>query len=244
MALRSFSIPNVKITPKLGNAVIGAVIVLMAMKLLMRMLIIVPTGEVGVIENPQKILTDPLMPGAYWLNPWDNVVKISTRLQTQNETLELTAKEGINFTVNVGLEYRITPQKSGVFYQVIGNNSKIILRENLAAALSLVSSQYSLEVIYGNQNLAIANKVQLLMNEALNAQGIVIDRVSLIQFILPSAVQATLQERFIAEQQGEKQKIEAKALAEAVKNFQGLLTPQNEINVVSDDSTLQLKDRR
>ena len=243
MALRSFRIPDVKMTPKLGNAIIGVAIILIATKLLMRTLIIVPTGEVGVIENPNKILTYPLMPGFYWLNPWDNVVRFSTRAQTQNETLELTAKEGINFTINVGLEYRITPQKSGIFYEAIGDNSKTILRENLAAALSLVSSQYPLEVIYGNQNEAIANKVQSLMNESLNAQGIVIDRVSLLQFILPSAVQSTIQERFIAEQQGEKQKIEAKALAEAVKNFQGLVAPQNAINVISDDSTFQLKDQ-
>ncbi|MEB3174895.1 MAG: SPFH domain-containing protein [Cyanobacteriota bacterium] len=219
-------------------------ILVVAIKLLLRTLIIVPTGEVGVIENPDKILTYPLMPGVYWLKPWDNVVKISTRVQTQNETLELTSREGINFTVDVGLEYRINPQKSGNFYQVIGGNSKEILREKLAAVLSLIASQYPLKVIYGNQNEAIANKVQSLMNEALNTQGVFINQVSLVHFVLPSAVQLSIQERFIAEQQGEKRKAEAKALAEAVKNFQGLLTPQNEINVVADDSTLQIREKK
>ncbi len=67
--------------------------------------------------------------------------------------------------------------------------------------------------------------------------------MTLLHFVLPEAVQSSIQERFIAEQQGEKRKTEAKALADAVKNFQGLVTPQNVINVVSDDSTLQVKDK-
>lgn len=244
MALRSFSLSNVKIDPKLGSAVLGIAFILIATKLLLRTLIIVPIGEVGVIENPEKLLASPLLPGIYWLNPWDNVVKISTRSQVQHETLELTSREGINFRADIGLQYHINPQKSGYFYQNIGGNSKIILRQNLASAFSSVTSQYPLKVIYGNQNEAISNRIQSLMNEALNAQGFVIERVSLLNFVLPSSVQSSIQERFITEQQGEKRKAEAKALAEAVKNFQGLLTPQNEINVVADDSTLQIRDKK
>ncbi len=243
MVPRSFALAPTKITVKLGMALFGVAIALISVKLLLRTLIIVPIGEVGIIENSQKILTNPLMPGLYWLNPWENVVKISTRTQVQNETLELTAQEGINFTIQVSLEYHINPQKSGYYYQMIGKNSQAILRENVATALRSVTSQYPLKVIYGNQNQAIANKIQALMNQRLNSQGFVIDQVTLLHFVLPEAVQSSIQERFIAEQQGEKWKTEAKALADAVKNFQGLVTPQNVINVVSDDSTLQVKDK-
>ncbi|MBJ7899789.1 MAG: hypothetical protein GC158_07695 [Cyanobacteria bacterium RI_101] len=244
MTLRSFGLTNVKIEHKLGSAVLGVAFILMVTKLLLRTLIIIPVGEVGVIEKPEKLLTSPLLPGVYWLNPWNNVVKISTRAQVQHESLELTSREGINFTADIGLQYHIDPQKSGYYYQNIGDNSQIILRQNLASAFTSVTSKYPLKVIYGNQNEAISNKIQSLMNESLNAQGFVIDQVSLFHVILPSSVQSSIQERFITEQQGEKRKAEAKALAEAVKNFQGLLTPQNEINVVSDDSTLQIREKK
>lgn len=80
------------------------------------------------------------------------------------------------------------------------------------------------------------------MNEALNTQSVLINRVSLINFVLPETIKASIQERFIAEQQGKKRKVKAKALATAIKNFQGLLTPQNVINMVSDDRILHLKD--
>lgn len=243
MVPRSFDLVQRKLTSKLGIALLGVAIALIILKLLLRTLIIVPIGEVGVIENPDKMLIHPLLPGVYWLNPWENVVKISTRTQVQNETLELTSQEGINFTVNISLEYHINPQKSGYYYQGIGNNTQAVLRENLATALRFVTSKYPLKSIYGNQNQAIANQIQSLMNQRLNAQGFVIDRVTLLHFVLPEAVQSSIQERFIAEQQGEKRKTEAKALADAVKHFQGLVAPQNVINVVSDDSTLQMEDK-
>ena len=243
MVPRSFDLVQRKLTSKLGIALLGVAIALILFKLLLRTLIIVPIGEVGIIENQEKMLTHPLMPGFYWLNPWENVVKISTRTQVQNETLELTSQEGINFTVNVSLKYHINPQKSGYYYQGIGNNPQAVLRENLATALRTVTSQYPLKSIYGNQNQAIANKIQSLINQRLNAQGFVIDQVTLLHFVLPEAVQSSIQERFIAEQQGEKRKTEAKALADAVKHFQGLVAPQNVINVVSDDSTLQMEDK-
>ncbi|TRU99957.1 MAG: hypothetical protein EWV75_04150 [Microcystis wesenbergii Mw_QC_S_20081001_S30D] len=235
--------PKLRMTPKLGMMLLGGAITLIVIKVLLRAFVIVQVGEVGVIDNPQKILAPPLMPGVYWLNPLDNVVKISTRTQVQHETLELTSQEGINFAVNVGLKYHINPQKSGTFYQVIGDNAQAILRENLAAALRSAASQYSLKVIYGNQNQVIAAKVQSLMNQALDSQGLVIDGVSLIHFILPEEVKSSIQERFIAEQQAEKRKTEAKGLADALRNFQGLIAPQNVINVVSDDSSFIVKDK-
>ena len=241
MIPRSFA--PAKMTPKLVIILVGGVITFIVIKLLLRAFVIVPVGEVGVIDNPQKMLNHPLMPGTYWLNPLDNVIKISTRTQVQHETLELTSQEGINFTVNIVLKCHINPQKSVTFYQVIGDNNKAILQENLAAALRSVISQYSLKVIYGNQNQVIAAKVQSLMNQALNAQGLVIERVSLINFVLPEDVKSSIQQRFIAEQQAEKRKTEAKGLADALRNFQGLIAPQNIINVVSDDSTFTVKDK-
>ena len=238
MMPRFFALAQLRMTPKLAMMTLGGVIAFILIKILLRAFVIVPVGEVGVIDNSQKMLTSPLMPGVYWLNPLDNVVKISTRTQVQHETLELTSQEGINFTLNVGLIYHINPQKSVTFYQVIGNNDKAILQENLAAALRSVASHYSLKVIYGNQNQVIAAKIQSLMN-----QGLVIERVSLINLVLPEEVRSSIQQRFIAEQQAEKRKTEAKGLADALRNFQGLIAPQNVINVVSDDSTFTVKDK-
>ncbi len=233
---------NLKLPPHAGMIFLSGAIALLLLKIFLRTLIIVPTGEVGVIETPEKLLTQPLLPGVYWLNPLETVVKFSTRSKTLNETIGLTSKEGINFKIDVSLSYHINPQKSGYFYQNISNNEKGVLLTALAASLRSIVSNYDLKSIYSNQNDIITERVLTLANQTLNSQGLVIDKIALTQLSLPEPIETSIKERFIAEQKAEKRKTEAKGLADAIKNFQGLLTPQIVINVAADDSVLQVKD--
>ncbi|MEB3308719.1 MAG: prohibitin family protein [Snowella sp.] len=233
---------NLKLPPHTGIMLLSAAIALLLLKIFLRTLIIVPTGEVGVIETPEKLLTQPLLPGVYWVNPLETVIKFSTRAKTLNETIGLTSKEGINFKIDVSLSYHINPQKSGYFYQTIGDNEKGVLLTALAASLRSIIANYHLKSIYSNQNDVITERILTLVNQTLNTQGLVVDKIALTQVNLPEPIEASIKERFIAEQQAEKRKTEAKGLADAIKNFQGLLTPQNVINVAADDSVLHVKD--
>lgn len=232
-----------KIPPKLLFILVSGGITVIFIQLFLRSFIIVQTAEVGIIENSEKNLVTPLLPGRHWINPFDKVVKISTRTRVGNETIQLTSQEGVNFSINTSLLYHINPQKSSYFYQLIGNQEKAILRENLAFALRSVASQYALKDIYGNKNNEIADKIQSVMNQSLNPQGLVVDQVSLTRFDFPETVKISLQKRFVAEQEAEKRKIQVKEIAEALKNLEGLITIKIVINVAADDSILNFKNK-
>ena len=148
-----------KILPKLLLILLTGAISVIFIQLFLRSFVIVSTGEVGIIENSEENLATPLLPGRYWVNPLDKVVKISTRTRVGNETIQLTSQEGINFSVDAALMYHINPQKASYFYRLIGNNEKEILRENLAFALRSVASRYRLKDFYGNKNNQIADKI-------------------------------------------------------------------------------------
>lgn len=233
-----------KISPKPEFILlVSGVISVIFIQLFMRSFVIVTTGEVGIIENSEKNLATPLLPGKYWVNPLDKVVKISTRIRVGNETIKLTSQEGINFSVNIGLLYHIDPRKSSYFYRLIGNQEKAILRENLAFALRSVASQYVLKDLYSNKNNEIANKVQSIMNRLLSSQGLIIDQISLTRFDFPKTVEISLQKRFLVEQEAEERKIQVKEIAETIKNLQGLITIKIVINVAADDSILSTENK-
>lgn len=232
-----------KFLPKSLFILLGGAISVIFIQVFLRSFIIVSPGEIGIIENSEKNLAIPLLPGRYWVNPWEKVVKISTRTKVGNQTIQLTSQEGINFSVDTGLLYHIDPQKSSHFYRLIGNNEKEILRENLAFALRSVASRYTLKDLYGNKNNEIANKIQIIMNQSLNPQGLLIDRVSLTKFDFPETVKISLQKRFIAGQEAEQRQKQVKEIADALKDLQGLITIKIVINVAADDSILHFKNK-
>ena len=53
-----------------------------------RGIVVIPAGEVGVIETMGTVSTNTLNSGVYFLNPLSEVVTYSTRLQDIKETVE------------------------------------------------------------------------------------------------------------------------------------------------------------
>ncbi|NJO94123.1 MAG: hypothetical protein HC820_06775 [Hydrococcus sp. RM1_1_31] len=84
-----------------------------------RVLVIIPAGEVGMVEVFGQVGEQPLNPGIHFINPFASVVEFSTRLKDIKETVSATSKEGLNFELDVSLQYRVAPEKIKEIFSMI-----------------------------------------------------------------------------------------------------------------------------
>ena len=102
-------------TQKIAIVIATLAIAAISYKLITRTFVLIPVGEVGIlnVSNNGSSSNQPLLPGIHLVNPLDKVVNISTSVQNLNQTIELMSKEGINFKLDVNIQYHVDPQKSG-----------------------------------------------------------------------------------------------------------------------------------
>ena len=176
-----------------------------AYQLIFRFLVILPAGEVGVIEVFGKIQEKPLNSGIHWISPVAKVTKFSTRLQDIKETVTATSKEGLNLTLDVSLQYKINAQQAGMVYETIGTDEEEILIPRFRSIIRQITASYDARDIYGEKRDLVAQTLREDMNKSLTSLGFVVEEVLLRNVILPEAIQKAIEQKLEAEQESQKQ---------------------------------------
>jgi regulator of protease activity HflC (stomatin/prohibitin superfamily) len=213
---------------------------------LRRFWIVIPVGEVGIVETLGNIEPKSLDPGVHFLNPFtDELITFSTRLQDIKETVDTTSKEGLSFKLDVSLQYRIEPSKAQEIYQKLGSNEEEIIISRFRALIRQVTASYNLQDIYSEKRSAIARTLYKTMNEQLNPLGFVVEETLLRNIILPDNIQAAIQSKVALEQENQKLDLEiAKARKEAERKkveAQGISASQKILSDGLTDKILKLK---
>ncbi|BBD69625.1 band 7 protein [Nostoc commune NIES-4072] len=77
-----------------------------------RLLVIVPPGNVGVVNLFGEVSETTLNPGVHLLNPFNKVLNFSTRIKDVKENVDVTSQEGLSLNLDVSNCERLKPQKS------------------------------------------------------------------------------------------------------------------------------------
>ena len=231
-------------TQKIAIVIATLAIAAISYKLITRTFVLIPVGEVGIlnVSNNGSSSNQPLLPGIHLVNPLDKVVTISTRVQNLNQTIELMSKEGINFKLDVNIQYHVDPQKSCEVYQQIGSDNQDIISSRISALIRQEIVNYDLLSIYGTERKVIANKLNQSINADLKSLGFVVDKVNLQNVVLPDIIIKSFQDKFLATQLADKRRIEAKGFVDSQNALRDVFPPQTVINVAADDSTLHVKE--
>lgn len=213
---------------------------------LKRFWIVIPAGEVGIVETLGNIEPQTLDPGVHFLNPFtDELITFSTRLQDIKETVDTTSREGLSFKLDVSLQYRIDPAKAQEIYQKLGANEEEIIVSRFRALIRQVTASYSLQTIYSEKRPEIAQTLYQKMNEQLKPLGFVVEEALLRNIILPDNIQAAIQSKVALEQENQKLDLEiTKARKEAERKkveAQGISTSQKILSDGLTDKILKLK---
>jgi regulator of protease activity HflC (stomatin/prohibitin superfamily) len=214
-------------------------------KTILRFLIVIPAGEVGIAETLGQVSDNTLSPGIHLLNPLSDVVTFSTRLQDIKETVDTTSKEGLNFKLDVSLQYRLDPQKAGDVYQKLGENEKEIIVSRFRSLIRQITANYDLKAIYGEKRPEIAQLLSQAMTQQLQPLGFIVEETLLRNIILPDNIQAVIQAKVAAEQENQKLDLEiikTKKEGERKKvEAQGIAVSQKILSEGLTDKILKLK---
>ena len=147
------------------------IFVVAAIATVFRNIIIVSTGNVGVVEFFGQINNRPLNPGIHLVNPFSKVETYSTRLKDVKETIEATSQEGLAFNVDVSLQYRIEPRKAVEIYQNLGDNETEIVISRFRSIVREVTASYPAEAIYSTKRQEVASRIREQLSKQLSPLG-------------------------------------------------------------------------
>ncbi|MBS3029772.1 MAG: prohibitin family protein [Dolichospermum sp. DET50] len=205
-----------------------------------RLLVIVPPGNVGIINSFGKISDNTLDSGVHLVNPFAKVINFSTRLKDIKENIDTTSQEGLSLNLDVSLQYKLDPQKAAIVYKTIGTDEKQLIISRFRSTVRAITANYPASAIYSTKRQEIAQKIDQQLTQEIPTLGFIVDQALLRNVKMPETLQKAIQEKLKAEQENEQMKfvlekerqeadrkrIEAKGIADSQKIISGGLTNQ------------------
>lgn len=205
-----------------------------------RLLVIVPPGNVGIVNSFGKISDNILDSGVHVVNPFAKVLNFSTRLKDIKENIDTTSQEGLSLNLDVSLQYKLDPQKAATVYKTIGTDEKQLIISRFRSTVRAITANYSASAIYSTKRQEVAQKIDEELTKEIPNLGFIVEQALLRNVKMPETLQKAIQEKLKAEQENEQMKfvlekerqeadrkrIEAKGIADSQKIIAGGLTNQ------------------
>lgn len=201
----------------------------------------VPAGHVGVkvylLGGDKGVDTEELGVGRYWIGINEELYLFPTFTQTDtwvrpaeksgnaDESISFQTVEGMSVNADVGISYRILPDKVSVVFQKyrkgVREISDTYLRNMVRDAFVTAASNKSVEQVYGSGKVAFLTEVEGIVRTQTKPIGIEIERIYLVGDLrLPNTVLQALNAKIEATQRAQQRENEIKeAEAEAKKKI-------------------------
>ncbi|MEH2207463.1 MAG: prohibitin family protein [Nostoc sp.] len=205
-----------------------------------RLLVIVPPGNVGVVNFFGEVSETTLNPGAHLLNPFSKVLNFSTRIKDIKENVDATSQEGLSLNLDVSLQYKLDPQKAATVYKTIGTDETQLVISRFRSTVRAITANYPANAIYSTKRQEIAQKIDQQLTQEIPALGFIVEEALLRNIKMPDTLQAAIQNKLKTEQENQQMKfvlekerqeaerklIEARGIADSQKILSGGLTNQ------------------
>ena len=194
---------------------------LIAVITLLNCFTIVEAGHTGVVVTMGKVKEGVLQEGIHAKAPFvQQVVKIDNRIQKLEVQTEAFSKDLQSVETVLAINYRVDPAKSYSIYKNIGANyESVLVVPAVNEVLKAITATYTAEQSVTNRIL-ISEGLVTGLNEKLNAIGLYITDVNIIDFDFSDAFITAIEEKQVAQQkllkaETEKQTAITNAQAEA-----------------------------
>jgi regulator of protease activity HflC (stomatin/prohibitin superfamily) len=147
---------------------------LVAIVLYPRMVVTVPSGEVGVlwkrfgggtVLDPRQLKNE----GFNLILPWNEVFLYDLRLQSFTESYNAISSDGVNLTATVIVRFRLQRDAVPVLHQSIGPNYvKVLAQPGIGSLTREVIAQYTAEQVYSTARQEIQDKILSLVEARLS----------------------------------------------------------------------------
>lgn len=170
-----------------------------------KVVVIIPAGNVGVVEVFGKVSNQTLPAGVHIVSPFAEVIRFSTRLKDIKETVTVTSSEGLDLNLDVSLQYRVDPNQTQRIYSTIGIDETEIVTPRFRAIIREIVASYMAKDIYSEKREAIAQQLREELQANLSPLGFVVEEALLRQVILPDKIKVAIEQKLEAEQASQQQ---------------------------------------
>ena len=199
-------------------------------------------GYVGVkvylLGGEKGVDHEELGVGRYWIGINEELYRFPVFLQNvvwknedrsgpmNNEAFVFQTKEGMSVGANIGLSYRIDPEKVSQVFQKyrkgIDEITETFLRNHIRNALNEKGARLAIDDVYGPGKAGLLKEVTRAVKDEVEPTGILIDKIYLIGgFRLPDTVTEALNAKIKATQMAAQRKNEIEQTkAEAQKRIE------------------------
>jgi len=133
--------------------------------ILPRVVVTVPSGEIGVlwkrfeggtVLDPREIRDE----GLHLILPWDKLFIYDLRVQSLTETYGAISGDGVNMTVTINTRFRLQRDSVPALHQVVGPDYTKVLGPQIASEMREVISHYTAEQVYSSARQEIQDKIR------------------------------------------------------------------------------------
>ena len=217
-----------------------------------RILVTVPSGQVGVlwkrfaggtVLDPRQLRDE----GLHLILPWDKLFLYDLRLQSLTDTYNAISSDGVSMDATLNIRFRMQREAIPTLHQVIGPDYRILLGPLIASQMRGVIAEYTAEQVYSTARQEIENKIRESAIEHLShrtlknasyevqaADGLVLYDTLLYGIGLPAAIAQAINRKteqyYVAEEyqfriERERRESERKAIeARGIREFQQIVS--------------------
>lgn len=182
----------------------------------------VRAGHTGIVSTFGKISSNVLQEGLHIKAPWQKVTKVDNRIVKLEIETESSTKDLQTVSAKLATSYRIDTTMSYSIIKNVGKNYEdVLVTPAVNEVLKAVTAKYTAEECITSRS-NVSKELVDEINKKLNAQGIYVNDVNIINFDFSEAYNKAIEDKQVAEQklkkaETDKQSAVVNAQAEAEK---------------------------
>ena len=189
-------------TKKPVGIAVAVILVILVVFLLANSFVVVEAGTTGVVMTLGRVGDTVLTEGFHPKIPFaQKVVKIDNRVTKLEVITEAFSKDLQTVTTTLAINYRVDATKSQSLYKNVGRTyESILVNPAVNEVLKAITAQYTAEESVTNRAI-ISDGLISGLNAKLNADGLYVTDVNILNFDFSEAFINAIEEKQVAQQQ-------------------------------------------
>ncbi len=240
-----------------ANLLRGIAALLMLIGLLLKCIVQIDAGQVGVKSLFGKVQNDVLSSGLHFINPFVEIQRLD--IKTQNYTMSgvldegaqqgddairVLTSDGLEVTIDLTVLYKLLPSEAPKLVRETGvDYTDKIVRPLTRTKIRDNSVYYEAVSLYSNKRDEFQQRIFKSIDDDFKKRGLILEQLLVRNITLPQSVKATIEQKINAEQDAQKMQfvlLKEKQEAERKRvEAQGIADYQRIINIGLTDQQLQ-----
>jgi regulator of protease activity HflC (stomatin/prohibitin superfamily) len=255
--IAGFALQNNEQLGRFAKTIRGVALLLMVIGIMVKCIVQVDAGQIGVKSLFGKVQNDVLHSGLHFINPLVEVRMLDIKTQnytmsgvhdegnqTGDDAIRVLTSDGLEVTIDLTVLYKLLPseaprlvRETGVDYtdKIVRPLTRTKIRDN--------SVYYEAVSLYSNKRDEFQQRIFKSIDEDFKKRGLVLEQLLVRNITLPASVRATIEQKINAEQDAQKMQfvlLKEKQEAERKRvEAQGIADYQRIINIGLTDQQLQ-----